>query len=231
MHLRNKNYNQTTKLLIFNLKLLPFLKFDDILKFYKEIKRQNLFDDNLYDIFFTYLEKNWIGYEKKTKKDIKYIKPKYPFDIWGHRDKIDIYDSNESLFHYENINKHIGFTNNVCESINSYIKTLIPINQKISLSYFCNIIQKLFLKFELKRTHREIDQERPLIINRLFTDNIIDLIKIDFNFKFIDKKKSNLIKHQYDEEKIFNINDLENTHDEDSLNKICEDVVNFNENS
>ena len=89
------------------------------------------------------------------------------------------------------------------------------------MSYFCNIIQKLFLKFELKRTHREIGQERPLIINKLFTDNIIVLIKIDFNFKFIDKKKSNLIKHQYDEEKIFNLNDLENTHDEDSLNKIC----------
>ena len=68
LHLRNKNYIQTTKLLIFNLKLLPFLKFDDMLKFYKEIKRQNIFNDNLYDIFFTYLEKNWIGYEKKQKK-------------------------------------------------------------------------------------------------------------------------------------------------------------------
>ena len=160
---------------------------------------------------------------KKNKKNFKYIKPKYTFDILGYSDKIDIYDSDQSFFNFENIEKHIGYTNNVCESINSYIKSLIPINQQISLSYFCNIIQKLFLKFELKRTHAEINQERPLIINRLFTDNILDLIKIDFNLKFIDKKKFNLIKHQYDEEKMFNLKDLENIPDEDSENKNSEE--------
>ena len=58
LHLRNKNYIRNTKLLIFNLKLLPFLKYEDMLNFYQEIKKQNIFNDNLYDIFFTYLEKN-----------------------------------------------------------------------------------------------------------------------------------------------------------------------------
>ena len=41
--------------------------------------------------------------------------------------------------------------------------------------------------------------------------------------KFIDKKKFNLIKHQYDEEKMFNLKDLENIPDEDSENKNSEE--------
>ena len=36
---------------------------------------------------------------------------------------------------------------------------------------------------------REINDERPIIINRLLTDNILDLVKLDFNFKLIDKKQ------------------------------------------
>ena len=164
---------------------------------------------------------DWIW--KKTKNKIKYIQPKYPFDIWGYSDKLDIYDSDKSVFHFENIEKHIGYTNNACESINSYIKSLIPINQKISLSYFCNILEKLFLKFELKRSHAEINKERPLIINRLFTDNILDLIKKDFKLKFIDQKEFIHIKHQYDEEKMFNLIDLETIKEGDSENINPED--------
>ena len=118
-----------------------------------------------------YLEKNWIGYEKKTKKNIKYVKPKYPFELLGYCNKIEVLNSEQMAFQYETFEKYIGFTNNACESINSYIKSLIPINQKISLSYFCNIVSKLFLKFENKRMHNELNDERPIIIKRLLTDN------------------------------------------------------------
>ena len=108
---------------------------------------------------------------EKTKKNIKYVKPKYPFELWGYCNKIEVVNSEQMAFQYETFEKYIGFTNNACESINSYIKSLIPINQKISLSYFCNIVSKLFLKFENKRMHNELNDERPIIIKRLLTDN------------------------------------------------------------
>ena len=37
--------------------------------------------------------------------------------------------------------------------------------------------------------HNELNDERPIIIKRLLTDNLVDLIKIGYNNKFIDKKK------------------------------------------
>ena len=89
-HLRNKNYIENTKVLIFNLKILPFLEYENMFKFYKEIKIQSIFNDIMYDNFFNYLEKNWIGYEKKTKKNIKYVKPKYPFELWGYCNIIEV---------------------------------------------------------------------------------------------------------------------------------------------
>ena len=51
LHLRNKNYIEKTKILIFNLKILLFLEFENMLKFYQDIKKQNIFNDELYDIF------------------------------------------------------------------------------------------------------------------------------------------------------------------------------------
>ena len=59
-------------------------------KFYKEIKKQSIFNDIMYDNFFNYIEKNWIGYEKKTKKNIKYVKPKYPYELWGYCNIIEV---------------------------------------------------------------------------------------------------------------------------------------------
>ena len=38
--------------------------------------------------------------------------------------------------------------------------------------------------------HNELNDERPIIIKRLLTDNLVDLIKIGFNNKFIDKNKN-----------------------------------------
>ena len=116
--------------------------------------------------------------QKKGEKNVQYIKAEYPLEIWGYFDKLEFKESRRSLIKRNELDKYIGFSNNACESINSYLRSLIPINQKVSLNFFVKIIQKLFLKFECKRTRNEINQENHIIIQRLFTDNLLDIINL-----------------------------------------------------
>ena len=51
---------------------------------------------------------------EKTKKNIKYVKPKYPFELWGYCNKIEVVNSEQMAFQYETFEKYIGFTNNAC---------------------------------------------------------------------------------------------------------------------
>ena len=116
--------------------------------------------------------------QKKGEKNVQYIKAEYPLEIWGYFDKLEFKESRRCLLKSNELDKYIGFSNNACESINSYLRSLIPINQKVSLNFFVKIIQKLFLKFECKRTRNEINQENHIIIQRLFTDNLLDIINL-----------------------------------------------------
>ena len=165
---------------------------------------------------------DWIWREEK--KNVKYIKPEYPFEIRGYFDKLEFKESRTSLLKSNELDKYIGFSNNACESINSYIRSLIPINQKISLNFFVKIIQKLFLKFEYKGTRNEINQEHHIIIKRLFTDNLLDIINLDFNNKYIDNKQFNHLKHVYDEKILFSLKDEDGTEE----NKI-DNVINVSD--
>ena len=65
--LRNKNFKNLSKSLVFNLKLLAFTKRDDVQLFYNDIKISNLYNDNKFSEFFKYVDKQWINNNKFTK--------------------------------------------------------------------------------------------------------------------------------------------------------------------
>lgn len=60
--LRKKNIVNKTRLLIFNLKILPFLNHEKTVEFYLKLK--NEFECNEFDLFFEYLENTWIKLNK-----------------------------------------------------------------------------------------------------------------------------------------------------------------------
>lgn len=62
--LRNKNFKNLSKSLVFNLKLLAFTNRDDVQSFYKNT---NLYNDNKYSEFFKYVDKQWINNNKFIK--------------------------------------------------------------------------------------------------------------------------------------------------------------------
>ena len=64
--LRKKEFIKKSKCLIFNIKLLAFIKVEDIEDSFNFIKNSDIFDDDKYTLFFNYFEKNWIN--KDTDK-------------------------------------------------------------------------------------------------------------------------------------------------------------------
>ena len=55
--LRKKEFIKKSKCLSFNIKLLDFIKVEDIEDSYNCIKNSNIFDDDKYTLFFIYFEK------------------------------------------------------------------------------------------------------------------------------------------------------------------------------
>ena len=74
----------------------------------------------------------------------------------------------------------------------------------------------------------ENNQENHIIIKRLFTDNLLDIINLNFNNKYIDNKQFNYLKYVYDENKLFSLKDEEGTEEIKNDNEI--NVSNSDEN-
>ena len=70
--LRKKQFKKSTIFLIFNLKLLPFLKEKDAIIFYKKLKE--VVGKEKYEDFYEYFESTWLAIEdnKKSKFEFKF---------------------------------------------------------------------------------------------------------------------------------------------------------------
>ena len=68
--LRRKKYIKNTKMLIFNFELLPFIDYKCANKFYLNLKKLEVFNVDLYAVFFTYFEKTWFTCKNKINKII-----------------------------------------------------------------------------------------------------------------------------------------------------------------
>jgi len=55
-------------MLIFNLELLPFMEYDCANKFYLKLKNLEVFNYDLYSLFFSYFEKTWFTFKSKKIK-------------------------------------------------------------------------------------------------------------------------------------------------------------------
>ena len=58
--LRRKNYIKKTKLLIFNLEMIPFMEYEKANKFYTKLKNLDEFNDDMYTSFFFLFRKNMV---------------------------------------------------------------------------------------------------------------------------------------------------------------------------
>ena len=80
--------------------------------------------------------------------------------------------------------KYLAFSNNYCESINSLIKSLIPLHLKVSINLFRNILFMHFNRADEKRTWNNINKEIRFIVKITVSDYMLEIIKT-FNNNFI----------------------------------------------
>ena len=144
--LRKKEFIKKSKCLIFNIKLLAFIKVEDIEDSFNFIKNSDIFDDDKYTLFFNYFEKNWIN--KDTDK-------------WNYFYIISLNQNSNNEVYHNDFDIQLLLTNNAWDTLHSYIKYLISNNNNESVYVFnnviCNLIAKNILDCSPKRKKNEIN--------------------------------------------------------------------------
>ena len=154
-----------------------------------------------------------MGYYENKKNKVIYKPGKYPFELWNYYDKLQLHledkdNENINSILENKIEKYLSYTNNNVESINSYIKNQILFGTTFSLNLFNEIIKNLFLRYKRKRTSKEKNIIlNPIIYKRNLSDFLIDLIKIRSNKFLLTNEQMKLLKHNYDEKVLFDLDD------------------------
>ena len=193
---RKKEYITNTKIIILNLKLLPFMPLNSAINFYKKIKSEY---DNVYKDFFVYFEITLLTLELNTKS-------KYDFNLWSYDGKFNAEKTRTQLIAEKKFKEYVFFSNNACESLNHLINSLIAVNNNVSLTRFELIIKTLFIRMEYK--NNEGDQnEKNIERKQQLSDILIELIKLGFGASkgLLKKKDIGLIKNLRNENDIFKL--------------------------
>ena len=132
--LRAKSYIKNTTILIFNLKILPFLNKTKAIKFYKDIKNFIGDMDDNFKAFYAYFEKYWLN-EDINKETV------YDFAMWSYYGKFDFKTSKKQLVDDSTLNENVFYSNNCVESLNHVINSHIMNPLRSSKNYPSKLLQ------------------------------------------------------------------------------------------
>ena len=117
--LRKKNIIKKIKFLIFNLKLLLFLKENVAINFFKKLKDE-IGNKEKYEEFFEYFESTWLAIEENKKSKIE-------FKFWSYSEYLDKTKKKEKkLIDTDLLKNKVFDSNNYCncvENINHLINS------------------------------------------------------------------------------------------------------------
>ena len=206
--LRKKKNLSTTKAIIFNVKMLPFMNKNDAIEFYKKIKEIPPDNSEEFKTFFEYFENTYLSLEKD-------IHSKYEFSLWNYTDKIKIEGNKNSIFKENNYKTNFDFSNNCCESLNHLINEILDVNNNVSTTKFSEIIKFIFIRFNVNREKNNQNKEQIRISHKL-SDNLLALAKFGIGKnKVLKSKDIKSIKNLNNEEDIFKFILFKNKEDDE----------------
>ena len=216
--LRKKNIVEKTRVVIFNLKLLPFLEESQAKKFYEKIIEE--YDEDSFQPFYKYFEKTWLSLSKDNKS-------KFNFSLWSYYGKFDFQSSRKVIISKNVLDEYVFLSNNACESMNNLINNYIEINSKVSLDKFITIIKTLFVKLECGRSNRNQSSEK-IIHKRHLSDVLLEIINSGFgkNLKIITSEQFKKLGNIASERKIFKIMESNDFEESDENDESIEDFEN-----
>ena len=195
--LRKKEFIKKSKCLIFNIKLLAFIKVEDIEDSYNSIKNSDIFDDDKYTLFFNYFEKNWI--KKDTYK-------------WNYFDIISLNQKSNNEIYNNDFDIKILLTNNACETLHSYIKQMVANNSNVSVYVFnnviCNLIAKNNFDSNSKRKKNEINKHNFNLMKKKFSSDLFKIACLKNKFKVFNYEEMiNILGTDINEDELVLFND------------------------
>ena len=203
--LRKKLNIHRTRILMLNMKLLPFLEKNKAREFYKLIKEE--FSEEKYEAFYDYFENTWLNIDDNNKT-------KFDYELWSYCGKFDFENSRKEIISNSVLEKYVFLSNNACESINNLIHNYIAINNKVSIDRFETIIKILFVRLNCVKNNKHQLSER-LENKQLLSDVLLEIINAKFaqNLFVLSEYQYNKLKRKPNETEIFQIinNNYENS--------------------
>lgn len=152
-----------TKTVIFNMKMLPFMKEKEAVEFYKKIKDIPPSNIEEYKIFIEYFEKTYLSLDDKEKY-------KFEFSLQNYTNKIKIEGNKNISFKENNFKNNFNFNNNCCENLNHLINEILDVNNNVSMTKFSEVIKFLFIRFNVIREKANQRSEQIKVSHKL-SDN------------------------------------------------------------
>ena len=210
--LRKKRYIKETKLMLFNLELIPFMNFEAAKKFYSSLK-ENIPKSENYDKFLDYFENTWLSLNDNENDSI------YEFNLWNYSSKIKFKGNKTSLFKQGEMEKYIFFSNNAVESFNHLLNQCLDNNTKVSISKFEEMLKFIFIRFT---SNNESENVNKYIEKCLVTTLLRELIEEGYgkNGKLIKSSDYKKLKTEFKEDLVFELtfNNQDNLNDSDEDN-------------
>ena len=104
-------------------------------------------------MFFKYFEDTWFSLDEE-KEEI------YQFSLWSYYGKFDMEIKRVLLISERKLNDYVFLSNNVCESLNNLINSLIAVNNKVSIKRLEIILKTLFIRLKFQKDNDGIHIER-----------------------------------------------------------------------
>ncbi len=147
-------------------------------------------------MFFKYFEDTWFSLDEE-KEEI------YQFSLWSYYGKFDMEIKRVLLISERKLNDYVFLSNNVCESLNNLINSLIAVNNKVSIKRLEIILKTLFIRLKFQKDNDGIHIERK----QQLSDILLELIKQGYGVKkgLITNKEMNIINKFKSEFDIFKL--------------------------
>ena len=105
---------------------------------------------------------------------------KYPFELWKYSGKIPSINKKGQLIEDNDLDMYVSLSNNCTESINAFLKSLIPFNQSVGTYEFEKILTNLLIRMDLRvrrKFNEKVDFFPSITIKTKMRDVLYDVIK------------------------------------------------------
>lgn len=169
--LRKRKYINDTKLILFNMELLCFMKLEDARNYYKLIL-DKIPKNNKFDEFIDYFEKSWFPKSESDTTKYDFVYGAIMINLISEKQKNQLIDSGL-------LEKYILFSNNAVELFNHLMNKYLDQNTRASISKFEEILKYILILMNSLTNKNDNNVER-YAEKTLISDLLREIISLGY---------------------------------------------------